>query len=75
MAGLVTERKNKIMAQKEKLRKLALAAESFQSFEDASEELVQSIDVFDLLEEFKSQGGGCLETYYKNIRGELWKDS
>lgn len=70
MAGLAAERQNKIRKQKEDLRTLALTTKDYQSFELASESLVKSIDVFDLLDEFTSQGCNSLQTYYKNIGGK-----
>ncbi|MGD9809669.1 MAG: hypothetical protein AB7E76_02685 [Deferribacterales bacterium] len=70
MEGLATQRQKKIREQKEELRTLALSAKDYMDFTEATSQLVDSIDVFDLMEEFRSQGAESLGTYYKNIRGE-----
>jgi len=70
MTELGIERRARIREQKEELRKLAIGAESYESFKQVSDDLVRNIDIFALMEEFRSQGGESLATYYKNIRGE-----
>ncbi|MGE4319652.1 MAG: hypothetical protein AB7E96_12210 [Deferribacterales bacterium] len=68
--GLETERREKIMANIQRLRTAVLDATDYETFEMiATRDILPDIDVFDLLDEFNAQGGTCLVAYYRNMKG------